>query len=57
MIQLTISNEEYNKIIDCIHSSYQNYTGNHEIDEDVYCFNSDLDGLLGTILKNAKEVK
>lgn len=57
MIQLTISNDVYNKIMDCIHSSYQCYTGNHEIDEDVYEFNSSLDELLNNIRENTEETE
>lgn len=57
MIQITVSNDVYNKIMDCIHSSYQCYTGIHEIDEDVYYFNSQLDELLNNIRENTEETE
>ena len=57
MIEIKINETDYQFIINCIHNSYMKYTGEEEIDQDVYEFNSSLDSLLERIYKSRKDVK
>lgn len=55
MIQFEVNETDYRTIIDCIHRCYMNYTGNEDLDLDVYDFNSSLDSLIERIRKTRKE--
>lgn len=46
---ITISDSDYNMIMDCIRQNYAEYTGDNEIDQDVYEFNTQLDNLIERI--------
>ena len=57
MIQIKLSEDNFQMVINCIHNSYMQYVGDEEIDQDVYAYNTMLDNLLANINKSRKEVK
>lgn len=54
---IKVSDSDFEKILDCIRQNYVQYTGNNEIDQDVYEFNSSLDELLSNIKDNTDETE
>lgn len=57
MVQIKLSEDNFQMVINCIHNSYMQYVGDEEIDQDVYAYNTMLDNLLANINKSRKEVK
>lgn len=56
MKRVILNDLDYDRIIDCIRNCYEAYTGDSEIDHDVYEFNTDLDNLLLRIEHKTKEI-
>lgn len=56
MFKVTLSESDFNNIIDCVRQCYEEYTGDSEIDQDVYEFNSNLDNLIHSLNEGKERI-
>ncbi len=54
---IMVDDSEYDMILECIYSCYMQYTGEEDMDADIYDFNTKLDILLDHIHNNTRSKK